>query len=390
MTPSHRPAEVERIVRAAPAHSLPESLEAAIVARVPGVLAVRLLLADYHLSVLLPSDGGRETAPVPMHGTAAGQAFVSRRTVLDPAGPAGGTAAHEVFTPVTARGERLGVLGVLTTAAPQDGLVAELAEIAEIAGAALKVAWNHTDRYERARRRRRLTLAAEMQWQLLPGQGSTGAEYSLGGHLEPAYSIAGDNFDWSAEQDHLALSVTNGSGTGMQAALLTSLIVGALRNARRSGADVAEQASLAGDMVNARYHGEEFTETLVLRVDLADGLVSAVDAGSPRILRMRGATVTPIVLEHQLPLGMFAGTAYEVQQFGLEPGDRLVLASDGVYAAVSPSGDDFGTTMLERQIRLTRLQDTAEVPLSVIASLMDYHDGHELNDDAVVLCLDWK
>lgn len=390
MARSPLPAEVERAIRADPAHSLPESLEKAIMEGLPDVVDVRLLLADYHLSVLLSPDGELGGDPIQMLGTAAGQVFISRRPILEPITLEDGRAASEILAPVLARGERLGVLGVLTTSLEPNQLIDDLTEIAEIAGAALKVAWNHTDRYERARRRRRLTLAAELQWQLLPGQGCAGPEYSLAGHLEPAYSIGGDNFDWSTEQDHLALTVTNGSGTGIQAALLTSLTVGALRNARRSGGDVAEQASLAGDVVHARYRGEEFTETLVLRIDLADGLVSAVDAGSPRILRMRGAKVTPIELEHQMPLGMFAETAYEVQHFNIEPGDRLVIVSDGVFSAAAPNGGDYGTMVLEQQIRRTRLQDASEVPLSIIASLIDYHEGRDLADDAVVLCLDWK
>ncbi|WP_242903682.1 PP2C family protein-serine/threonine phosphatase [Actinomadura terrae] len=389
MTTLSRPAEVERAIRSAPAHSLPEALEKALMAQLPVVVAAQLLLADYRLNVLLPVQDKHGAEALRVHGTPAGQAFASRRPVVQQSTLAQEPAC-QIFAPVTARGERLGVLSVLTKAPDADQLVDELVEIGELVGAALKVAWNHTDRYERVRRRQRLTLAAEIQWQLLPGYESTCKEFSLAGHLEPAYSIAGDNFDWSTEQDHLTLTVTNGSGTGIQAALLTALTVGALRNSRRSGEDVAEQAGLAGAVVNARYRGEEFTETVLLRIDLADGRVTAVDAGSPHIFRMRGLEVAPIELEHQMPLGMFPDTEYKAQRFTLDPGDRLVIVSDGVYSAVSPHGDGFGTRVLQQQILNSRLQDPAEVPLSILSSLIDYHEGQELVDDAVVLCLDWK
>ncbi|WP_433336657.1 PP2C family protein-serine/threonine phosphatase [Spirillospora sp. CA-294931] len=389
MTQRAVPAEIERVLRATPAHTLPEALEEEIRARLPEVTGVRLLLADYNLKTLVSPGEGEGDEPIRVRGTHAGRAFasrrpVSRRVVVDADGP-----ASEIFVPVTARGERLGVLQAVTTAREPERLEGVLAEIAEVTGYALKVAWNHTDRYERARRGRRLTLAAELQWQLLPGQGCAGEEFSLAGHLEPAYSVGGDNFDWSTERDHVVLSVTNGSGTGIQAALLTALTVSALRNARRTGADLSEQAALAGDMVHARYGGEQFTETLVMRIDRAGGLVTAVDAGSPRILRMRGAKVTPIELDHQLPLGMFADASYEVQEFRVEPGDRLVIVSDGVYSAADPSGGDFGGLLLEQAVRRTRMQDAAEVPLSIIDALMDFHQARDLADDAVVLCLDW-
>ncbi|MDL4814438.1 PP2C family protein-serine/threonine phosphatase [Actinomadura opuntiae] len=382
--------DVENALRRTPAHSLPEGLEEALRTSLPAVSDVRLLLADYHLNALVPLDGRDEQTSVRMHGTPMGRAFVSRSTTFSPVrSRAGDRARCEVCVPVTARGERLGVLAVTTDDPASDSLMSDLAEIAEITGCALKVAWNHTDRYERARRLRRLTLAAEIQWQLLPGHGCAGEEFSLAGHLEPAYSIGGDNFDWSTERDHLALTVTNGSGTGIQAALLTSLTVGALRNARRSGADVTEQAALASDMVNARYNGTEFTETLMLRVNLADGVVSAVDAGSPHILLMRGGTAMPVELDHQMPLGMFGDTRYQVQQFKIESGDRLIIVSDGLYTAPASAGGAFGTNALQQAAKRTRGMDAAEVPLAIIGELLEHLGERDLADDAVAVCLDW-
>ncbi|MFD0687657.1 PP2C family protein-serine/threonine phosphatase [Actinomadura fibrosa] len=424
MSTHGRPAKVERALRLAPAHSLPETLAATLRDEYPPITSARLLVNDYHSRFLLqvapllavPAPAGDTTPsavaaavaaaeeppePLRIHGSDAGRAFVSRRPVLlsadgslDGHGGQGGDGDPDappqtLFVPVTARGERLGVLELGATGGWAGGDLDELAEIGQVLGSALKVAWDHTDRYERARRRQRLTLAAELQWQLLPGHACTGERFSLAGHLEPAYSIGGDNFDWSAEHDHLALTVTNGAGTGIQAALLTSLTVGALRNARRSGADIGEQASLANDMVHVRYGGREFTETLVMRIDFADGVVHVIDAGSPRILRLRGTEVTPVPLEQQLPLGMFPDTEYRAQRFPLESGDRLVIVSDGVFSARGPRGE-FGTHALEQAARSARLRDTADVPLAVIDELIEHHEGTDLADDAVVVCFDWN
>ncbi|GAA3935077.1 PP2C family protein-serine/threonine phosphatase [Actinomadura viridis] len=410
-----RPELVERALRAAPSHALPEVLAARIRDLFPAAGRARLLLADYHLRVLFPADldpldGDREPEAVKVHGTAAGRAFASLGSVLAPARAAagGGEPRQVLYVPVTARGERLGVLSVELTGSaspsgsasgPVSGLLsgggreadqADLAEIGEITGEALKLAWNLTDRYERIRRRRRMSLAAELQWQLLPGQGCAGPEFSLAGHLEPAYSIGGDGFDWTTERDHLTLSVINGSGTGIRAALLTSLTIGALRNARRSGADLAEQVSLAGDTVYGRYGGKEFTEALVMRVELGTGLVSVIDAGSPRILRIRGSQVTPIELEHQMPPGMFADTEYRPQHFHLEPGDRLVIISAGLSTPSEGQDSDGGPFQVEKAIRRARLLPTPEVPLSIIGALLDHRHDQDLTDDAVVVCLDWK
>lgn len=390
-----RPLRVERALRAAPAHAVPEALAAALRRAYPQVSGARLLVCDYHSRVLLPvepltagpADGeGPAAGALAIRQSNAGRAYLSRRVLLSASEDGDLPSATTTYIPITARGERLGVLEVNSSGAWGDADA--LAEIGELLGTALKVAWNWTDRYERARRRQRLTLAAELQWQLLPGHACSDRGFSLAGHLEPAYSIGGDNFDWSAEHDHLALTVTNGAGTGISAALLTSLTVGALRNARRSGADLGEQASLANDMVHVRYGGREFTETLVMRIDFADGTVHIIDAGSPRILLLRGAEVTRVPLEQQLPLGMFPDTEYRPQRFRLEPGDRMVIVSDGVFAARTARGE-FGAHALEQATRRSRLQDAAEVPLTIINELIDYHDGTGLEDDAVVVCLDW-
>ncbi|MGC4957071.1 PP2C family protein-serine/threonine phosphatase [Actinomadura citrea] len=405
-----RTARVERALRAAPAYALPEVLAATLSREYPVVSAARLLVCDYHSRALMPvapllatphpdslalavPDGDvpiaeEDAEALGIRQTPAGRAFVTGRVLASPEGDGDGTGETGTYIPVRARGERIGVLEISASGPWSADEVGELAEIGELLGSALKVAWNRTDRYERARRRHRLTLAAELQWQLLPGHAHADDSFSLAGHLEPAYSIGGDNFDWSVEHDHLALTVTNGSGTGINAALLTSLTVGALRNARRSGADLGEQASLANDMVHVRHGGREFTETLVMRIDLADGTVHVIDAGSPRILLLRGAEVTPVPLEQQMPLGMFPDTAYRPQRFDLEPGDRLVIVSDGVFAAKATAGE-YGTLLLEQATRRSRLQPAAEVPLTVIDELIEFHEGTDLADDAVVVCFDW-
>jgi serine phosphatase RsbU (regulator of sigma subunit) len=78
-----------------------------------------------------------------------------------------------------------------------------------------------------AARTQRLTLAAELQWQLLPGRSRIRPSFSLAGQLEPAYAVRGDSFDWAEHRGRLCLSVLNGMGDGITAALLTSLAVAA-------------------------------------------------------------------------------------------------------------------------------------------------------------------
>ncbi|MWA03784.1 SpoIIE family protein phosphatase [Actinomadura sp. LD22] len=72
----------------------------------------------------------------------------------------------------------------------------------------------------------------------------------------------------------------------------------------------------------------------------------------------------------------------------MEPGDRLVIVSDRVFSARSARGE-FGARALEQATRRSRLQDTADVPLTIVNELIEHHEGANLADDAVVVCLDW-
>ncbi|MFF7550010.1 PP2C family protein-serine/threonine phosphatase [Streptomyces canus] len=377
----------ERALRTAAPHELLDAIRAVLIEQY-GAEDVELFMADYSLTVLQPVSALPYTLePVSVHNSPAGRAFGSQQPYREE-GRNGRTRLH---LPVSVRGDRLGVLS-LTLA---DGDAAhrwesELADIADVLGHEVVVAERDTDVYLQARRKDRLTLAAEMQWQLLPGRACSRPEYDLGAQLEPAYAIFGDNFDWSATADHLMLYVTNGMGEGIEASLLTNLAINALRNARRAGLSIADQAALADQAVYAHYRGHCYLSVLMFDFDLATGRASVVDAGSPQLLRLRGGTVERVAFDAQLPLGMFEETDYMAQEFHVEPGDRLVFVSDGVHAVASPKGEAYGEAALARAIHSTRLLPAAEVPRAILRELTG-HRGEALpDDDALIVCLDWR
>lgn len=381
---------VERALRATAPHLLPTAVRDAL-AEGYGVLATELLMADYGLAQLRPVQDAPARPegtgdPVPLHGSTQGRAFGSQQPVLEQA-PDGRVHAH---LPVTVRGDRLGVLtATLPSAEEAQEVLPELAELAGVLAHEMIVAERDTDVYHQARRRDRLTLAAEMQWQLLPARSSSRPEYALGAQLEPAYAVFGDNFDWSTSTDRLLLYITNGMGEGIDASLLTNLGVNALRNARRAGIPIADQAALADQAVYAHYRGRAYLSVLMIDLELSTGRMRVVDAGSPQMLRLRDRTVKLVDFEAQLPLGMFEETDYTAQEFRLEPGDRLVFVSDGVHGVLGPGGDAYGERALARAIASTRLLPASDVPGAVLRELTGHRGSPEPDDDALVACLDW-
>ncbi|MFE7447755.1 PP2C family protein-serine/threonine phosphatase [Streptomyces chartreusis] len=376
----------ERALRSAAPHQLVDAVREAL-CNDYAAKSVQLLLADYGLATLQPVHPAA-SAPqsVPAHTGPAGRAFGSQEPFVEKLTD-GEVRLH---LPVTARGDRLGVLAVTMPSAEQaQECLDELTDVAQVLAHEVIVADRDTDLYLRARRTDRLTLAAEMQWQLLPGRACARPEYALGAQLEPAYSIHGDNFDWSASADRLMLYVTNGMGEGIEASLLTNLGINALRNARRAGLSIADQAALADQAVYAQYRGDAYLSVLLLDLELSTGRLQVVDAGSPQMLRLRGRGVDALDIEAQLPLGMFEETDYVAHELSIEPGDRLLFASDGVYDVIAPGGERYGERALARAIVSTSLLPAAEVPRAVLRELSGHRGTPVADDDALVLCLDW-
>ncbi|MFE9189291.1 PP2C family protein-serine/threonine phosphatase [Micromonospora sp. NPDC007208] len=339
-----------------------------------GITEVELYQVDYRLAELLPlTEGDSITSP----GHPAWRAFDHQSPILTD-----GTA----WFPVTMRGERRGVLR-LSPVADDREVVAALAEIATALAHEVAAVSAGTDVYRAARRTQRLTLAAEMQWDLLPGRSRIRPSFSLAGQLEPAYAVRGDSFDWSDDGERLWLSTINGTGEGVAASLLTSLATHALRNARRAGLSLADQAALADQAIYDLYRGEQHLSALLMELDLRSGMMTVVDAGSPRLVLLRDGDVTEQPLEAQFPLGMFEATDYHEQKFPLERGDRVFVVSDGVVEATGQHVR-YGETALDRFLRRTGPMAPLDAVRSLIGDLRAFVAG-DLVDDAVVVCLDW-
>jgi len=359
-----------RLLSASPAHLV--AVEVLTRLREEHRTGAELWLADYRQTRLVALESGAE---VLVDDSWIGRCFAGQSVVVD---------GERTALPVTSRGNRLGVL-TLDSATPA---TEDLKDTTSLLAQAILAIGSATTVYESTRRRQPLTVAAELQWALLPGQSYRDDDVTLAGLLEPAYAIAGDCYDWARDDDVLHVAVLDGTGRGVPAALATTLALGALRNARYTRSSLADQAALADQAVYAHHGGDAFTSALLLRFDVANGQVRVVDAGSPLLYRQREGRVERIELDPQLPLGMFEETLYVEQHVDVLPGDRLLAVSDGIHGVVL-DGAPFGNNGVEQTLREARLLAPAEVCRHVLRTLRQSWGEDGPSDDAVVLCLDW-
>jgi serine phosphatase RsbU (regulator of sigma subunit) len=291
-----------------------------------------------------------------------------------------------VLAPVTERGEVIGLLELFVPDEPSSETVEEIAQLAHLLAFVIIANRRHTDLYEWGQRTRPLSLSAEIQHGLLPGPQTCEARaFTLAGWLEPAATIAGDTLDYSLARDALHLSVTDAMGHGVAAALTATLCTGSLRNSRNEGASLLDQVAITNKALaeHAGYRGyEDFVTGLIGRLDLHTGSMDLVNAGHVAPYLARGSQVTAIDLPADLPLGLFAGTTYRANRLVLEPGDRLVLVTDGMLERRAAGID------LPGAIQDTRLLHPREAVRAMADGALEA-TGHALSDDATVLCLDW-
>jgi serine phosphatase RsbU (regulator of sigma subunit) len=348
---------------------------------------VAFLIADFgggavirlsHTARVLTSGRGRETAErVPLEGSAHGRALAAQAIRVDEE-----AGAWRVLAPVTNRGEAIGILEVLLDVEPDEQCAADVALAAHALAYVVIANRRFTDLFEWGQRSIPLSLAAEIQHRLLPAAYTCeAAQFTLAAWLEPAGEIAGDTFDFSLERDTLHLSMTDAVGHALESAILATVLVGALRNGRRAGLGIAEQAGRASLGLANHFHDCEYVTGQLARIDLRAGTAAIINAGHQPPLRVRAGHVSYIGLKPDLPFGL-GDHRYQVQPLPLAPGDRLVFLTDGMVERNGPSID------IKTLVAQGADMHPREAVQHLIRAVVEATTGR-LKDDATVMCLDW-
>jgi hypothetical protein len=182
-----------------------------------------------------------------------------------------------------------------------------------------------------------VAAAREVQQVILPEKVESVPGFTVESIYLPAQQVGGDFFQiLPAGEGGLLLVVGDVAGKGLPAAMLVSVLVGAIRGVADYTTDPAELIANLNERLVGRAGGG-FSTALVARIS-ADGHVLAANAGhlSPYL------DGTEIELPGALPLGVESGSRYVTTEFHLDPGSRLTFYSDGVVEAQSAKGELFG------------------------------------------------
>jgi hypothetical protein len=392
----------------------PDSIEEVFAAAVRplGIAEVRVYLADLQQRQLepLPAPDGRNTDSLAIDSTLAGYAF---RTVTIQHVSAG-SGGYRVWVPLVDGTERLGVLSLLASDIGE-AMLDRCRALASLAGLMIVAKSGYSDTYARVRRSGKMAVQAELIWGFLVPRTFATDRVLVAATLEPAYEAGGDAFDYSLRGDHLYVSIFDALGHDLAAGLLASVGVASCRSTRRAGGTLPDVVRRADNAIAGQFADIRFVTALLCDLDLSTGLFSWIPCGHPPPLLIRGNKVIKELARRPVPpLGLGSidshdkivarqpdarhpdarhpddGDATPVYTERLEPGDRVLLYTDGVTEGRSADGTPFGLDRLSDFI-IRHSNDGIPAPETMRRlnhAISEYQRGR-LQDDATIVLVEW-
>lgn len=353
-----------------------------------GADRVTLYLVDQEQFFLVPVPTTTEPRePLNIEATLAGRCF--RQTELQEA-----SGGRELWVPLLDGLERLGVIHLEysdpAARVDDDLLHSFAAAVAEI----VLVKQSYGDLFTKVRRREPMSLAGEITWNLMPPLTFGTERFAISCVLAPAYDVGGDSFDYAVDDHTARLAVFDAMGHGLDAGLLATVAIAAYRHARRTGLDLSATVAAVDEAVGESFAGQQFVTGILAELDLASGRLSWHRAGHPNPLLLRSTRVVKTMeTEPGLPLGLgaaFGGTR-ELAFESLEPGDRVLLYSDGVVEARDEQGEFFGAERLADLVTREAVggQPAPETMRRLMHAILDHQAG-ALQDDATTMLVEWR
>ncbi|MGW1534641.1 PP2C family protein-serine/threonine phosphatase [Streptomyces aureus] len=356
---------------------------------------VRIYLGDLQRDVLrlltgrgpdAAQDTGETPAEIPVEGTVAGRAYQYGHII---AVAGGRTGAHDWWVPLLDGTERLGVLRVTSTV-DDDQCHQDTLTLASLVAMLVVSSRGTSDSHARLTRVKAMNVAAEMQWTLMPPRTYADDRVIISAVLEPAYEVGGDAYDYAIAGDTVHFSVFDAMGHDTSAGLTANLAVAACRNHRRQGTPLDHLGDRIESVLLGQFGHSRYVTGVLADLNTTSGILTWVNRGHPPPIVIRGgrwSTLLKCPPSHPMGTDLDLPTTPCHEQ--LEPGDRLVLYTDGITEA-RVGGEEFGLAQFI-DFLVRHHSDGLPVPETlrrVIRALLQHHD-QQLQDDATILVCEW-
>ncbi|MEZ5416404.1 MAG: PP2C family protein-serine/threonine phosphatase [Vicinamibacterales bacterium] len=242
--------------------------------------------------------------------------------------------------------------------------------------------------FDRLSLKRDLEVAREIQLAMLPDGTWAAPGVEASGLTRPANTVGGDFYDILPRPDgRVIVALGDVAGKASPAALLMALFLAMLRTLVDEHLAPAELVRRLNIQVSKHAPPSRFITLFLGLFDPVTGDLEFVNAGQTPPLLLRAGGSLERLSTGGVALAMFEGSTYESGHARLDPGDALIMYSDGITEAESPAGQMFDESGLEAAVRATPGVAAAVLSRAVFRAVDDYRHGERLADDLTVLVL---
>jgi len=242
---------------------------------------------------------------------------------------------------------------------------------------------------ERQRLEEQINIARVIQQGLLPRDFSEYPHLAVNGYNLPCLSVGGDYFDvFPVSEGRTAFLIADVSGKGLGAALLTTMLQGAL-SAMTLGTDPARVINHVNRFLCSHAEVGRYA-TMFFGILDDDGHLEFINAGHPSPFLIRNGVAEEAFTEGSFPVGLVPEAEYTAVCLKLEPGDTLVLFSDGVTEAMDPDDQLYGVPRLKQVLTGLAECPLEEIQKCVLESVENFARGAHQADDLTLLVVRYR
>ncbi len=230
-----------------------------------------------------------------------------------------------------------------------------------------------------------LRLAYEIQTNLLPKEAPVLAGYDIAGKNTPAKEVGGDYYDFLAvEEQKLAFCLGDVSGKGLPAAMLMANLQAAVRSQAMAGTSLTSCLERANALLFRNTSPEKFATLFFGCLDATGHILHYCNAGHNHPFLI-GSEMKPLRLSAGgLALGCFESFSFEESQVALQPGDELIVFSDGISEAVNGSGEEFSEARI-CELAAANRDTSAAALIEIIFAAVDEHARNQPQMDDMTM-----
>jgi len=240
----------------------------------------------------------------------------------------------------------------------------------------------HEQLIEKKRLEGQLEVARQVQLELLPARDPQLEGYDISAYNFPTEEVSGDYYDWvQIYDDQIGLVIADVSGKGVPAALLMAFLRASLRAATHIGYSPHISMAKVNYLLWESIERNQFVTAFYGILDVTNKTLTYTNAGhNPPILLKQNGDFS-FIDRGSIPLGMFRDTRYHEYYLTTEPGDVLMLYTDGVTEAQNPQGEEFGRDRLAQAVKANRGLGARELITTVHTEVLAWTDGRGATDD---------